>query len=346
MPSQERRFLLGSVRPSVKLAQLSRFSRCRRDSVAPPRGPLGPSRSRAAMAPHLSRKELDRCFFLYAAGKTPVEICDLISRTRESLDETRPDLTTVRRALRGATHARGRAETRGRKPKLTAGKLRAMENARVRLIRAAKGEREVHLKDVLKAARISDVHTGTASKHFKRLGVSWRAPRAEPLRGSADAEERVAVCSKWKRLPNNYFTHQVDAIIDNKVFAVPVTQRAKTHARKSRVRGHLRTKAEGARPSAPMPFRAGRRNLLGGSHPDLSPNSWPPRSKHRSAGPVLAISIDRQLFWFCVCACVRAVVVAVRARARAGRAPRAFARWPALPRSLSPSRSRRGTRTG
>ena len=79
------------------------------------------------------------------------------------------------------------------------------------MIRAARGEREVHLKDVLKAARISDVHKGTASKHFKRIGVSWRAPRAEPLRGFADAEERVAVCSKWERLPNNYFTHQVDA---------------------------------------------------------------------------------------------------------------------------------------
>ncbi|CAK0825254.1 unnamed protein product [Prorocentrum cordatum] len=197
------------------------------------------------MAPHLSKRELDRCFSLYAAGKTPVETRDLVSRTRESLDETGPDLTTVRRALRGATHRRGPAETRGRKPKLTAVKLRALNNARVRLIRAAKGEAEVHLRDVMKAARVSDVHKGTASRHFKRLGVTWRAPRAEPLRGSAEAEERVAVCSGWKRLPGNYFTHQVDAIIDNKVFPIPMTKRAKTHAKKSRVRGHLRTKAEG-----------------------------------------------------------------------------------------------------
>ncbi|CAK0808495.1 unnamed protein product [Prorocentrum cordatum] len=197
------------------------------------------------MAPHLSKRELDRCFSLYAAGKTPVEIYDLVSRTRESLDETGPDLTTVRRALRGAAHRRGPAETRGRKPKLTAVKLRALNNARVRLIRAAKGEAEVHLKDVMKAARVSDVHKGTASRHFERLGVTWRAPRAEPLRGSAEAEERVAARSGWKRLPGNYFTHQVDAIIDNKVFPIPMTKRAKTHAKKSRVRGHLRTKAEG-----------------------------------------------------------------------------------------------------
>ncbi|CAK0878955.1 unnamed protein product [Prorocentrum cordatum] len=197
------------------------------------------------MAPHLSKRELDRCFSLYAAGKTPVEIRDLVSRTRESLDETGPDLTTVRRALRGATHRRGPAETRGRKPELTAVKLRALNNARVRLIRAAKGEAEVHLKDVMKAARVSDVHKGTASRHFKRLGVTWRAPRAEPLRGSAEAGGRVAVRSGWKRLPGNYFTHQVDAIIDNKVSPIPMTKRAKTHAKKSRVRGHLRTKAEG-----------------------------------------------------------------------------------------------------
>ncbi|CAK0858989.1 unnamed protein product, partial [Prorocentrum cordatum] len=100
-----------------------------------------------------------------------------------------------RRVLR-----RGPAETRGRKPKLTAVKLRALNNARVRLIRAAKGEAEVHLKDVMKAARVSDVHKGTA-------------------------EERAAACSGWKRLPGNYFTHQVDAIIDNKVFSIPMTKR-------------------------------------------------------------------------------------------------------------------------
>ncbi|CAK0814602.1 unnamed protein product, partial [Prorocentrum cordatum] len=200
---------------------------------------------KSEMAPHLSKRELDRCFSLYAAGKIPVEIRDLVSRTRESLDETGPDLTTVRRALRGAAHRRGPAETRGRKPKLTAVKLRALNNARVRLIRAAKGEAEVHLKDVMMAARVSDAHKGTASRHSKRLGVTWRAPRAEPLRGSAEAEERVAARSGWKRLPGNYFTHQVDAIIDNKVFPSPMTKRAKTHAKKSRVRGHLRTKAEG-----------------------------------------------------------------------------------------------------
>ncbi|CAK0807833.1 unnamed protein product, partial [Prorocentrum cordatum] len=46
-----------------------------------------------------------------------------------------------------------------------------------------------------------------------------------PLRGSAEAEERVAARSGWKRLPGNYFTHQVDAIIDNKVFPIPMTKR-------------------------------------------------------------------------------------------------------------------------
>ena len=82
------------------------------------------------MAPHLSTRELDRCFSLYAAGKTLVEIRDLVSRARESLDVTGLDLTTVHRALRGATHKRGPAETRGRKPKLTAVKLRALNKAR------------------------------------------------------------------------------------------------------------------------------------------------------------------------------------------------------------------------
>ena len=82
------------------------------------------------MAPHLSTRELDRCFSLYAAGKTLVEVRDHVSRARESLDETGLDLTTVHRALRGATHKSGPAETRGRMPKLTAVKLRALNKAR------------------------------------------------------------------------------------------------------------------------------------------------------------------------------------------------------------------------
>ena len=198
------------------------------------------------MAPHMSNAELDRATALHAAGKTPVEVHALLQRPRAARGQSGPDLTTVRRALRGATRKRARVETRGRKAKLTIVKLRALDAARRRLIQRAKGETEVHIEDVMKAARVTDVSPPTVSKHFKmHLGVNWRSPRAEPLRTEGDVAARVDMCAKWKHLPNDFFTDRVDAIIDNKVFQIPTYARAKAHARKSRVRGHLRTRGEG-----------------------------------------------------------------------------------------------------
>ena len=176
-----------------------------------------------------------------------MEICQSLKRARAARGGSGPDLTTIRRVLRGTTRKRGGVETRGRKAKLTPVKLRSLEAARRRLIKEAKGESEVHVSDVMKAARVTGVCKSTVSKRLSEtFGVKWRAPRAEPLRGMADQKERVDMCQKWKRLPNNYFTDQVHAIIDNKVYEIPTYARARVYAKGSRVRGHLRTRGEGA----------------------------------------------------------------------------------------------------
>ena len=104
-----------------------------------------------AMAPHMSNGELDRATALHASGKTAVEVRALLQRARAARGQPGPDLTTVRRALRGSTRQRARVETRGRKAKLTVVKLRALDAARRRLIQQAKGETEVHIKDLMKA---------------------------------------------------------------------------------------------------------------------------------------------------------------------------------------------------
>ena len=69
--------------------------------------------------PQLSKTELDRAFKRASKGDTPVEIHEKLMKTRKSRGELGPDLTSVRRALRGETHQRGRKETRGVKKKLT-----------------------------------------------------------------------------------------------------------------------------------------------------------------------------------------------------------------------------------
>ncbi|CAE8645805.1 unnamed protein product [Polarella glacialis] len=197
------------------------------------------------MAPHLTAKELDRSQVMSAKSKTPVEIHAALFASRSSRNVPGPDLTTVRRALKGDTHRRGAKETRGRKLVLTKKNLRRINTIRKALIKQAKGEREVHLEECIRKARVPMVHPSTVSRALKTIGVAWRTPHQKPLRLPSDEKERVDMCSKWKRLPNDYFTDRVDAIMDNKSFQIPTYMRAKSHAKERRVKGHLRTRSEG-----------------------------------------------------------------------------------------------------
>lgn len=197
------------------------------------------------MAPHLTAHELDRIIDLSRKGWTTVDIHSKLSKEREKQGTRAPDPTTVRRAVRGATHRRGVVETRGAKKKLKPSQVRRIDRVRKEMLQKAKGEYEVHISDVMAKARIGHVTMSTVSKHLKSLGVSWRTPREAPLRQEKDFAERVGICSKWKRLPNNYFTEKVDGILDNKRFDIPTHARGKQYTRMRRVRGHLRTRAEG-----------------------------------------------------------------------------------------------------
>ena len=196
--------------------------------------------------PQLSNVELDRMFKLASKGATPGEIQEKLEKTRERRGEAGPDLTSVRRALRGDTHQRGRKETRGAKPGLTSVQLRRLNSKRKELIRTAKKEKEVHISDVMEAAQVDHVAPSTVSKHFKKkLGIQWRAPRTEPMRDAGVEKERVRICSKWKRFPNTYFTEQIDGIMDNKQWDVVITEKGQKYQKMVAVRGHYRTRAEG-----------------------------------------------------------------------------------------------------
>jgi hypothetical protein len=71
------------------------------------------------MAPHFAKHELDAAFSMAQKGSTPTEIYRHFTWLRTKSGFAAPDLTTVRRALRGVTHKRSMKETRGPKVKLT-----------------------------------------------------------------------------------------------------------------------------------------------------------------------------------------------------------------------------------
>lgn len=179
-------------------------------------------------------------------GKTPVAIHALITARRSRAKKESPDLTSVRRFLKGKTHCAGKPEARGAKRKLSEANVRKLNSTRKTLLKKVKGEREVHIAEIMAKARVPKVDDTTALRRLKEAyGVSWRVPREKPLRSPEDEAERTAICKKWMRLPANYFTDRLDLFIDNKKFDVPTYPRGRRFHKMQRVRGHLRQRREG-----------------------------------------------------------------------------------------------------
>ena len=85
--------------------------------------------SQPVMGKHLAATELDTMHAWKVEGLSATEIHRRLERGRTSDGRPAPKLTTVRRALRGITHKRGRAETRGRKRILSPANVRALNSA-------------------------------------------------------------------------------------------------------------------------------------------------------------------------------------------------------------------------
>ena len=198
------------------------------------------------MAPHLTAQELDQIQAKGAAGWTPAEVHSWISARRARKGILAPNITNIRKALKGNTYRRGITETRGRKRALSAHVVRHMNQTRRSLIRTAGGNREVRWKDVIRKSRAPKVHRSTALRAFRRakINVAARRPRAKPQRTKAQAAARVEACQVLSARCPAYFSRVVDLIIDNKRFELPTHERARQYLKSQRVRFHLRTPSE------------------------------------------------------------------------------------------------------
>ena len=111
------------------------------------------------------------------------------------------------------------------------------------------------------------VHETTAKRalHAASIKIAARRPRAKPQRKASHVAERYEVCRCWRRLPNDYFTHKVDLIIDNKHWEVPTTPEARAFKSTLGVRYQMRTRSEGLLPQYTKPNPKRSRQFLGGS---------------------------------------------------------------------------------
>ena len=218
------------------------------------------------MSRHLTPMELDQ-LMKWKGKKTPKELHALLAGQRLEKGIEPVKLPSVRKALRGQTHLRGRSETRGRKRRVTARGVEALDNARKRLQEKCGGNKEVPWKKIIKAARIKVVHPTTAARRMDAAGkdIKFRRPREKPQRTAEDRASRAAQCKRMRRLPEDYFIENVDLIIDNKQWPIPTSKAGRDHLAKMKVRGHLRTRREGLKPQYTKPNAKKHRRNVGGS---------------------------------------------------------------------------------
>lgn len=201
-----------------------------------------------AMAPHLTQSELDFIQRMSGKGYTPTQIHDRLTTRRDRKGVPTPSLPNLRKALKGNTYKRGVAETRGAKKVLTRANALALNRARKDLIKKAGAEREVHWKDIMRAARVPKVDPTTAAKAVKEIvpDLAWRRPREKPVLDKKVKKQRLEIAQSWlEDPPGKFFTKKLDMTIDNKKFPVPTIKGAAGRLKMLKVRGHVRTRAEG-----------------------------------------------------------------------------------------------------
>ena len=219
------------------------------------------------MGTHMTPKDLDDIFKWKEDRLEPTEIHEKLCEARREQNRPEPDLTIVRRALRGRAFKRSKKERRGQKRRLSARNLATMDRARDKLIQKADSEYEVLCDDVVKASRVPSVHRTTAANNIANAGhnVKFRKPRLKPWRSDIDEAERKRMCNKLRKAPTRYWQHTLDMHIDNKRWKLQVNSKGKKYLRMSKVRGHLREPSEGLKKGCAKPSGDQHKVNTGGS---------------------------------------------------------------------------------
>ena len=133
------------------------------------------------MAPHLDELELDQVM-KWKGKKGTTEMHTLLAQQRLERGIEPAGCDAIRKALRGATHRRGRSETRGHKRRVTQRGIEALDRARKRVIEKAEGKREAPWKRIIKTARVRKVEA-TCFYGVRAVPVrSPYGPRTVPVR--------------------------------------------------------------------------------------------------------------------------------------------------------------------
>ena len=141
-----------------------------------------------------------------------------------------------------------------------------MNTVRKKLIKTTANNREVRWVDIIKKSRAPKGDPTTLRRAFQREGIKVQArrPREKPQRSPEVAKERYNWSQENSHLNGDYFSDDLDMIIDNKKFEVPTTEKARQYMTNQRIRFHLRLPSEGLQPEMTKPSRKKNRMNTGG----------------------------------------------------------------------------------
>ena len=207
----------------------------------------GRSRGKPLHAQHLTCEELSRIDNILRTEKgSATDALRLINAERRKTKVREVDKSTVYRYVKGLTHTRGVAETRGRKRSLSKTDISKLDKARRRLIKRANNEYRVTYKDVISEAGMCGSQCQRICEDaLREQGVAYRSPRSKIYVSDEDAKKRFAKARLWVKRPSSFWSKRVHAYFDNKAFPLPLTPKQRSRFRQTMVTGHLRLAKEG-----------------------------------------------------------------------------------------------------
>jgi hypothetical protein len=119
----------------------------------------------------LTMEERDLARRMLGERKPIPEIFSVLVKRRKRSKLDGPDLTSVRRLLKGKTHPESRVETRGKRRIYSALKVKTMNKVRQDIQKKVDGEREVLWEEIITKACAKKAHRTTAARSFIREEV-------------------------------------------------------------------------------------------------------------------------------------------------------------------------------
>ena len=187
---------------------------------------------------------MDRLFRLQK--KTAAQALAALNTARRRKNIAPLSICTVYRYKGGTTHRRNAIEKRGRKRALSNRDAKALDQARLRLIRGANNSKRVTWSDVVaEAGYAGKVSVRTCADALRQKDVRYRPPRRKVFVSDSDAKARLVFAKKWAARPASHWAEKVHAYVDNKTFALPLTAQQRLRYQQTMITGHLRKPGEG-----------------------------------------------------------------------------------------------------